>query len=105
MPTIPVRVRQAMASALRKEKTPEAIVQNFINGQVISSNELSQLSEPQAQAVTMYQELSVPHIAATQQSVKAAGVKVGTGLFVCGVLSLVGFAMASKAVTRARAAG
>jgi hypothetical protein len=101
-PRIPAQVRKSFVPSLKAEGTPEDIIQNFINGRLLSSNELSHLPDAQAQALISFQESSFGLISITQQSIKVAGLRTLIGTGICAAISLLGLALAAKAVKNVR---
>jgi hypothetical protein len=103
-PRIPAQLRQAFVPSLKAEGISEQTIQNFIAGQVLSSNELSRLPEPQAHALLSVQEGSLGFVSATQQALTISRQHSLMGIGVCTFIFFLGLVLAGIAIKRARLA-
>jgi hypothetical protein len=103
-PQIPAQLRQAFVPSLKAEGASEQTIQNFIAGQVLSSNELSRLPEPQAQALLALQEASLSLVSATEQALTISRQHSLLGIGVCTIIFFLGLVLAGKAIKRVRLA-
>ena len=97
---IPGQLRQAFVPSLKAVGAPEKTIQNFLAGQVLSSNELSRLPEQQAEVVLAAQEASPGMVSVTQQALKISRQHSLVGVGICTIVLVFGLVLAVKAIKR-----